>query len=129
MEDVETIECALELNVNGLWCLTCLVALTLVVCTWSLCLRSGIIMDVYDRDALIRAVSLKEAPSDGTFPSTMRIFVHSEDAGKLSVIVSDSTNVQRGCSGLLRNVRPAVEADDRAPVSDTTPQSNATPVR
>lgn len=53
VEDLETIEAGVEINMNALLCLVWVLAMTAIGIVWSLCLRSSIGMDVYDRCGLV----------------------------------------------------------------------------
>ncbi|CAM9835927.1 unnamed protein product, partial [Laminaria digitata] len=79
IQDQETIEYGLKIGANALLCFVLVMLLTSIGVAWSLCLRSSIGMDVYDRDELIRAVSLHGVEPGATPPSDIRIFVRRED--------------------------------------------------
>lgn len=112
IEELETIECGLEIDLKALICLVILILLTSIGITWSFCLRSSIGMNVYDRDELIRAVSMSVNSSSSTAPSAIRIFVRKEDCGSLSVVISDADDAETGCNRLLRLRRSVVEDSD-----------------
>ena len=128
IDDLETIQCGLEVDVKALIFLAFLVVLTSIGVAWSLCLRSSIGMDVYDRDEIIRAVSMSGtgAASGSTTPSTIRIFVRKEDTGCMSVAISETGDSKRGCARVFRFGDKVVEDNNPFPVAaaDTVNQYN-----
>ena len=117
IQNLERLECGLALDLTSLICLVLLTLLTTVGIVWSFCLRSSIGMNVYDRDELIRAVSMSPAAKHGNSPSAIRIFVRKEDSGSLSVVISDTGEAETGCGRILGRKGPVVE--------DTEPPPNA----
>ena len=114
IEDLETLECGLKLDLKALICLVYLTFLTTAGITWSFCLRSSIGMNVYDRDELIRAVSMSVAAERSPTPSAIRIFVRKEDSGRLSVVISDTGDAENGCRRIFRRGGQVVEAVEPA---------------
>lgn len=94
IENLETIACGLESNADSLLCLAYLTLLTVVGLTMSLCLRSSVGMDVYDRDELFRAVAFSGVNTDNNSSSGIRVFVRKEDTGNVSITVTDRNNTQ-----------------------------------
>ena len=92
IENLETIEAGVEINMNALLCLVWVMALTAVGIAWSICIKSKIGVDVYDRDELLRAVSLQgKASQDPTVEhSAIRLFVRREDTGNITVFINDA---------------------------------------
>lgn len=122
IEQLENVEVGLEISVDALLCFVWLMLLTSIGITWSFCLRSSIGMDVYDRDELIRAVSISGATADGASPTEMRIFVRKEDTGDMRVVINDTGDAKSGCARVLRRGGAVVEDADPAPtVSAASP--------
>ena len=92
LQDLETIGAGVKINMNALLCLVWVLALTAVGIAWSICLKSSIGLDVYDRDELLRAVSLQgKASQDPTKKhGGIRIFVRRQDAGNIMVFINDA---------------------------------------
>ncbi|CAM9453800.1 unnamed protein product, partial [Laminaria digitata] len=125
IQQLEKIEVGLEIGVNALVCFICIMLLTSIGIAWSFCLRSSIGMDVYDRDELIRAVSISGATAGDTSHSEMRIFVRKEDTGDMRVVVNDTGDAQSGCARILRKGGTVVEDTDPTPtVSNVAPGSD-----
>ena len=124
IEDNETIDYGLTISAETLLCFVCVMLLTSVGFVWSICLRSSIGMDVYDRDELIRAVSLHGVAPGGTPPSDIRIFVRREDTGNISVVISDTGEASSACARLFRRGRYVIEDVEPSPVASTVDQYN-----
>ncbi|CAM9650552.1 unnamed protein product, partial [Laminaria digitata] len=120
----ETIEHGLKIGAIALMCFVWVMLLTSIGVAWSLCLRSSIGMDVYDRDELIRAISLHGVEPSGTPPSEIRIFVRREDTGKISVVISDTGIADKACSRCLKRGSQVVEDIEPSPVAATVDQYN-----
>lgn len=125
IEELEILECGLKLDLKGLICLVFLTLLTTVGIMWSFCLRSSIGMNVYDRDELIRAVSMSAAAKTSPASSAIRIFVRKEDSGSLSVVISDTGDAETGCRRMLRRGGSAVEDIEPAPNAADVAQFNS----
>lgn len=95
LSEVETIEGGIGLNVNAIICGVWLVVVTLIGVAWSHCLHSSIGIDIYNRDELIRAVSVQSPITTGGPVSDIRIFVHKKGTGHLGVVISDSGEKRR----------------------------------
>lgn len=116
LSQVENIEAGVELSVTALLCGVWLLVVVAIGFAWSLCLRSSIDMDIYDRDELIRAVSQKGArPSDAV--SAIRMFVREEDDGSMSVAISDTGDKQTGCAQFFWRKPAVVEIHEPAPTA------------
>lgn len=124
IEIMEAIDYGLKISPNVLLCFVLVLLLTSIGVVWSVCLRSSIGMDVYDRDELIRAVSLHGVAPGGTPPSDIRIFVRREDAGNISVVISDTGTANNACARLLRRGGEVVEDVEPSPVAATVDQYN-----
>ena len=117
IEQLESIQCGLEVDQKAVIFLACLLVLTSVGIVWSLCLRSSIGMDIYDRDELIRAVSMSGSATRRSFntPSAIRIFVRKEDTGSMSVVISETGDSQYGCARMFQLGSKVVEDNNPAP--------------
>lgn len=117
IQDLETIEAGVEINMNALLCLVWVMALVAVGIAWSICLKSSIGLDVYDRDELLRAVSLQgQASKDPTVKhSAIRIFVRREDSGNMTVFINDTGG---GGEGGWRRFLKRGGGNDNGVVSD-----------
>ena len=111
IQDLEHIEVGLKISMNALVCSVCLMVLTSIGIAWLCSVRSSIGMDVYDRDELIRAVSISGTTDDCALPSQMRIFVSKEDSGELKVVINDAqkprSHFARILKKRLKNVKPS----------------------
>ncbi|CAM9536369.1 unnamed protein product, partial [Laminaria digitata] len=125
IQNVETIPCGLEFDLIALICSVFLTLLTAVGISWSFCLRSSIGMNVYDRDELIRAVSMSVDASSCSSPSAIRIFVRKEDSGCLSVVISDTGDEESGCRQMFRRRGPVVENIEHASNANHVVQFNS----
>ena len=94
IENIETIGCGVESNVDTFLCIGCLLALTVVGAAWSLCRRFKGGMDVYNRDELFRAVSSSGGKAGNTPPSAIRVFVRKDHTGNVNVVITDRSNRQ-----------------------------------
>ena len=124
IEDTETIEYGLKIGVNALLCIVWLMLLTSIGVAWSICLRSSIGMDIYDRDELIRAVSLQGVAPGGTPSSEIRIFVRREDTGNISVVISDTGKAHGAFARLFKKGGNVVENIEPSPVAASVEQYN-----
>lgn len=116
IQQLEKVEVGLKINVNALLCFICIMLLTSIGIAWSFCLRSSIGMDVYDRDELIRAISVAGTTASDTSPSDMRIFVHKQDTGDMKVVINDTGCAHNGCARILRRGGRVVEDSEPSPV-------------
>lgn len=101
LQELETIESGVEINMNALLCLVWVLVLTALGIAWSICLKSSIGLDVYDRDELLRAVSLQgKASTDPTRKhGGIRIYVRRQDAGNVVVFINDADGGSGGDQG------------------------------
>ncbi|CAN0426600.1 unnamed protein product [Pylaiella littoralis] len=121
LDNVEAITYGIKIDEQALVSIVCLLALSFVGITWSVYLRSSIGMDVYDRDQLLRAVSLQAQglPDDPERHAAMRIYVQREKTnGNLNVIISESDGDVSGCSSFFLRRKPEADANP-VPVADT----------
>ncbi|CAM9218258.1 unnamed protein product [Pylaiella littoralis] len=121
LDDVEAITYGIEIDKPALVSIVWLLALSFVGITWSVYLRSSIGMDVYDRDQLLRAVSLQAQglPDDPKRHAAMRIYVQKERInGNLNVTISESDGDMSGCLSFFLRRKPEADANP-VPVADT----------
>ena len=124
IEDTETIVYGLKIGIEALLCIVWVMLLTSIGVAWSICLRSSIGMDIYDRDELIRAVSLQGVAPGGTPSSEIRMFVRREDTGNISVVISDTGKAHGTCARLFRKGGNVVKDIEPVPVAATANQYN-----
>ncbi|CAM9958330.1 unnamed protein product, partial [Ectocarpus fasciculatus] len=128
LTDVETIDGGIDVNRAAMSCLVCVLSLTVVGIVWAVYLGRSTVMDVYNRDELIRAVSLQgqgRATDLAAEHSKIRIFVRREDNGSISVAISDVGKAEPGgWRRFWRRDNQVVEIADPAPVADTVIQNN-----
>lgn len=118
IQEFEHIEVGLVISANALGCFVCLMVLTVIGIMWLFVLGSSVGMDVYDRDELIRAVSMSGTTGGCTLPSAMRIFVRKEDSGEIKVVIKDSRGARTGCERFLRKGKNVVKC--AVPILKTT---------
>ncbi|CAN0482225.1 unnamed protein product [Ectocarpus sp. 12 AP-2014] len=127
LTDVETIEAGIDVNVAAMSCLVCVLSLTVVGIVWAVYLSRSTGMDIYDRDELIRAVSLQgqgRAVDPAAEHSKIRIFVRREDNGSISVAISDTGQAEPGGCWRFWRCKKVGETGDPAPVADAVTQNN-----
>ena len=95
IQDTEIIPGGLTIAAIGLPCFACLAVLTSIGVTWSVCSYSNVGVDVYDRDELVRAVSISGAATGDTSPASIRVLVRREDEGNINVEVSNESSSWR----------------------------------
>ena len=99
--------------------------LTSIGMMWLCSARSSIGMDVYNRDELIRAVSISGTRDDCTLPSQMRIFVHKDDSGEMKVVINDTRGVHRRWARILKHGRKEVKTcDPNQTATDVAPSND-----
>ena len=115
IQNLETIEYESISNADAFVCLACLIVVSVVGITMSLCLRRSVYMDIYDRDELIRAGYLPGAPIASAPTSAIQVFLHKDGTGNVNVVVSDRSNAQivderirrKGSGTLMAAVEPS----------------------
>lgn len=139
IQNLETLEAGVEINMNALLCLVWVMVLTAVGIAWSICIKSKIGVDVYDRDELLRAVSLQgKASEDPTVKhSSIRLYVRREDKGNLTVFINDAGGDEDGGGGwswrrflrlgrgtaAVTGANADADANADAPEADVDPES------
>ncbi|CAN0553205.1 unnamed protein product [Ectocarpus sp. 12 AP-2014] len=123
LNEVETINTGVMMNANAMVAFVWLLVLSFIGFGMTCFLRSKIDMDVYDRDELLRVISLQAQgfPDDPSKHSAMRIYVQREEGSKhVSVVISEADGNQSDCWGFLWRRGPEV-SEDPVPVSDNAP--------
>lgn len=90
LSNVEPIEEGVSMDTNASICFFWILVISVVGIGWSFCLRSRVGMDIYNRDELIRAVSLPDQYGDGNAVVAMRMFVRKDESGTISVVIEES---------------------------------------
>ena len=124
LSTLETLEAGIKLNMTALLCAIWLLTLTLVGIAWSFFLRSRIGMDIYDRDELIRNVTLQASLDDAEHSSKTRIFVRKEGSGNLSVVVNDFQELRWGCARIFGGRHQTLATADPMPFGALNHASN-----
>ncbi|CAM9641203.1 unnamed protein product [Ectocarpus sp. 4 AP-2014] len=123
LNEVETINTGVMMNANAMVTFVWLLVLSFIGFGMNFFLRSKIDMDVYDRDELLRVISLQAQgfPDDPSKHSAMRIYVQREEGSQhVSVVISEADGNQSDCWGFLWRRGPEV-SEDPVPVSDNAP--------
>lgn len=103
LRDVEPIEKGIFVEHYAVASLFLLVAMSLLGIGWSLSLRSSIEMDVFNRDELIRAVTLHDPSAEGRRPASMRMFVRKDERGHIDVTISEAEDRPHSWCEVWRN--------------------------
>lgn len=121
IDDVEEIVAGVKVSDVGLVCGLILLVVTgasFVGCLGSMTSRAG--MDVFDRDAVIRAVALPNGGQEADITSpALKIYVRHSDETRFGMVVSDDTARRRwisrcvkGVTSTLARSTPTVDGDD-----------------
>ena len=100
MDDVEAIVAGVQVHTVGATCGFLLIGVTVaafVGCLWNLKHHSP--LDVFDRDALIKAVTAPTMEATDAKPTKLKVFVTREEDDRFRMVVSDD-GIFRGCAGL-----------------------------
>ena len=115
LDQVEPIVAGVLVNDVGTACGIMLVVVTGAAFLGCLCCHSRKSLDVYNRDQLIRAISLPSGEGADGKPAAIKIYVRQEQDDAFSIVISDD-GVYRGCAGLKKRLMssmnygsPAVE--------------------
>lgn len=106
LDQVDTIVAGILISSTGLSCGILLLGIAVVALVGYLCSAERAPLNVYDRDAVIRAVS---TPNDGEVNSTARsqkIFISQANAEETFRMVISDDAMYRGCAGLRKRVMP-----------------------
>lgn len=101
IDEVESIVAGVEVSAVGTLCAIMLICVTGTAFVGCLCCFTRSPLDVYDRDALIRTVSLPRGVGDEILPAAPKIFIRQKGGNSLGVIVTDE-GISHRC-GSLRN--------------------------
>lgn len=89
LSQVENIEAGVKLSITAVVCAIWLMAVISIGFAWSLCLRSSIDMDIYNRDELIRALILDETKARGkTATGVIRMYVKKPCDGNIRIALT-----------------------------------------
>ncbi|CAM9843194.1 unnamed protein product [Ectocarpus sp. 8 AP-2014] len=127
LTDVETIEAGIDVNVAAMSCLVYVLSLTVVGIAWAVYLGRSTGMDIFDRDELIRAVSLQghgRAVGLAAEHSKIRIFVRREDNGGISVAISDTGQAEPGGCWRFWPCKKVFQTANPSPVADAVIQNS-----
>lgn len=103
LDQVEPIVAGVLVSTVGTVCGALLIAVTGAAFIGCICCHSRSSLDVYNRDELIRAVSLPGGQGEDATPAALKIFVRRESDKAFSIIISDD-GVYRGCDGLRKRL-------------------------
>ncbi|CAN0234052.1 unnamed protein product [Scytosiphon promiscuus] len=114
LDQVEPIVAGVLVSNIGMLCGIMLMGVTGVAFVGCLCCHSRKSLDVYNRDQLIRAISLPSGEGADGKPAEIKIFVRREQDKAFSIVISDD-GVYRGCAGLrkrmLANIKDTAVVD------------------
>lgn len=114
LDQVEPIVAGVLVSNIGMLCGILLLGVTGIAFTGCLCCHSRKSLDVYNRDQLIRAISLPSGEGADGKPAEIKIFVRREQDKAFSIVISDD-GVYRGCGGLrkrmLANIKDTAAVD------------------
>lgn len=121
LDQVEPIVAGVLVNNLGVFCGVLILAVTVTAMVGGFCFRSRRSLDIYDRDELIRAVSLPDGEGVGVNgkPKALKLFVHRSDAKGFSIIISDDGVYRGGCSGMAKHVMDKLKRLKRPPTAST----------
>lgn len=121
LDQVEPIVAGVLVSNVGVFCGVLIIVVTVTAMVGGFCLRSHRTLDIYDRDELIRAVSLPDGQGVGVNgkPKALKLFVRRSDAKGFSIIISDDGVYRGGCSGLAKHVVNKFKRLERPPSAST----------
>lgn len=115
LDIVEPIVAGVQVNEVGLVCGVLLFVVTTVAMIGAvvgcLCWRSHRPLDVYNRDQLIRAVSMPSGEGADGKPAALKIYVRQEKNNKAFSIVISDDGVYRGFNGLRKRLSSLISAE------------------
>lgn len=122
LDQVEPIVGGVLVSNLGVACGLLIMVVTATAMVGGVCLRSRRSLDVYDRDEVIRAVSLPDgdAVAANGKPKAVKLFVRRSDANGFSIIISDDGVYRGGCTGLAKTVVDKIRHRGR-PATTNTP--------
>lgn len=110
LDQVEPIVAGVLVSDMGTVCGAMLMVVTGAAFAGCLCCYSRKALDVYDRDQLIRAISLPSGEGADGKPAAIKIYVRQEQDNAFSIIISDD-GVYRGCAGLKKRLLASMKSD------------------
>eukprot|EP00903_Cladosiphon_okamuranus_P017732 g16325.t1 len=113
LDQVEPIVAGVLVSNVGTVCGVMLIVVTGAAFSGCLLCRSRKTLDVYNRDQLIRAISLPSGESADGKPAEMKIYVRQEQDNAFSIVISDD-GVYRGCAGLKKRLMSNMNYDSSA---------------
>lgn len=117
LDQVEPIVQGVEVGTIGTVCGSLLIAVTAAALLGCMFFHSGKSLDVYNRDELIRAVSLPGGQGADGSPAALKISVRQESDKAFSIIISDD-GVYRGCDGFRKKL--SCHRDASSSISSTS---------
>lgn len=118
LDQVEPIVAGVQVSTMGTVCGVLLIFVTasaFIGCIFSHSRRS---LDVYDRDEMIRAISLPSGEGEDGKPAALKIYVRQQEDGAFSIIISDD-GVYRGCAGMRKRLHWIRDSDRIGPISSS----------
>lgn len=113
LDQVEPIVAGVLVSNVGTVCGVMLIVVTGAAFVGCLFCHSRKSLDVYDRDQLIRAISLPSGEGADGKPAAIKIFVRQEQDNAFSIVISDD-GVYRGCAGLKKRLTSSMKYDSSA---------------
>ncbi|CAN0230440.1 unnamed protein product [Ectocarpus sp. 4 AP-2014] len=110
LDQVEPIVAGVLVSDMGTVCGVMLMVVTGAAFAGCLCFHSRKALDVYDRDQLIRAISLPSGEGADGKPAAIKIYVRQERDNAFSIVISDD-GVYRGCAGLKKRLLARMKSD------------------
>lgn len=110
LDQVEPIVEGVLVSNVGTVCGIMLVVVTGAAFLGCLCCHSRKSLDVYNRDQLIRAISLPSGEGADGKPAAIKIYVRQEQDSAFSIVISDD-GVYRGCAGLRKRLMSNMNYD------------------
>ena len=113
LDQVEPIVAGVLVSNVGTVCGVMLIVVTGAAFAGCLLCHSRRSLDVYNRDQLIRAISLPSGESADGKPAAIKIYVRQEQDNAFSIVISDD-GVYRGCAGLKKRLTSNMNYDNAA---------------
>lgn len=115
LDQVEPIVAGVLVSNIGTVCGVMLIVVTGAAFAGCLFCHSRRSLDVYNRDQLIRAISLPSGEGADGKPAAIKIYVRQEQDNAFSIVISDD-GVYRGCAGLKKRLASNMNYDSSAAV-------------
>eukprot|EP00752_Nemacystus_decipiens_P015749 g14061.t1 len=110
LDQVEPIVAGVLVSNIGTVCGVMLIVVTGAAFAGCLLCHSRRSLDVYNRDQLIRAISLPSGEGADGKPAAIKIYVRQEQDNAFSIVISDD-GVYRGCAGLKKRLTSNMNYD------------------